>query len=202
MADSYNWPMVGAALLIALGLAQAGQTPVPRPFPQPGTPGTTTQQAKPPQQPPQATPKPPAIPVPAPSQSAPPTATAPTCGSSAPAEATLGVAVYPGSQFLTSYDAGRGQRFYLFGSATSFLDLVKYYRTLLKQNGDLVFDTPATHEFDVGKFREETMAFPPGVTIKDYKSEMSDGYPNPKPGCEPARFQTVIQIVPVPATDR
>ena len=36
--------------------------------------------------------------------------------------------------------------------------------------------------FEVGRFREETMAFPPGVTIKDYASDGSQGYPNPKPG--------------------
>ena len=81
----------------------------------------------------------------------------------------LGVPIYPGAQFIASYDAGRGQRFYLFGSTASFVDLVTYYRTLLKQRGELVFDAPATHEFDVGRFREETMAFPPGVTIKDYQ---------------------------------
>ena len=33
----------------------------------------------------------------------------------APTEATLGVPIYPGAQFITSYDAGRGQRFYIFG---------------------------------------------------------------------------------------
>ena len=83
----------------------------------------------------------------------------------------LGVPLYPGAQFITSYDAGRDQRFYLFGSAGSFVDLVAYYRTLLKQKGELVYDVPATHEFDVGKFDEKTMAFPPGVTIKDFQSD-------------------------------
>ena len=67
-------------------------------------------------------------------------------------------------------------------SAASFVDLVTYYRTLLKQRGELVFDVPATHEFDVGRFREETMAFPPGVTIKDFQSEVSQGYPEPEAG--------------------
>ena len=86
----------------------------------------------------------------------------------------------------------------MFGSTASFLDLVTYYRTVLKQRGDLVFDAPATHEFDIGRFREETMAFPPSVTIKEYKSEISEGYPNPKPGGQPARFPTLIQIVPAP----
>ncbi len=109
----------------------------------------------------------------------------------------LGVSIFPGAQFLASYDAGRGQRYYLFGSTSSFVELVTYYRTLLKQRGELVFDVPATHEFDVGRFREDTMAFPPGVTIKDFQSAVSEGYPNPKPGGQPARFRTVIQIVPV-----
>jgi len=105
--------------------------------------------------------------------------------------------VYPGAQYLTSYDAGRGQRFYLYGSTASFTDLVTWYRTVLKQKGELIFDAPATQEFDVGRFREESMAFPPGVTIKDYQSDISQGYPNPKPGGQPARFPTLIQIVPV-----
>jgi hypothetical protein len=86
----------------------------------------------------------------------------------------------------------------LFGSTGSFVEVVAFYRAALKQKGDLVFDAPATHEFDVGKFREETMAFPPGVTVKDFQSQVSQGYPNPKAGGQPARFPTVIQIVPAP----
>jgi hypothetical protein len=161
--------------------------PVPQPFP--GAP-------RPPQ---------PARPAPTPPPTtAPPAATAPArpaTGSpeGAPTEAQLGVPIYPGAQFITSYDAGRGQRYYIFGSAASFVDLVGYYRTMLKDKGELVFDVPATHEFDVGKFNENTMAFPPGVTIKDFQSDVSQGYPNPKPGGQPARFPTIIQIVPVVA---
>ncbi len=115
----------------------------------------------------------------------------------APTEEFLGVPIYPGAQFIASYDAGRGQRYYIFGTAASFVDLVNYYRTALKQRGELVYDIPATHSFDVGRYREETMAFPPGVTVKDYESDVSKGYPNPKPGGQPARFPTLIQIVPV-----
>jgi len=109
----------------------------------------------------------------------------------------LGVTVYPGAQFIASYNAGRNQRYYIFGSSASFSVLVTYYRTLLKQRGDLVYEVPATHEFDVGRFDDNTMAFPPGVTIKDFQSDVSRGFPNPKPGGEPARFPTIIQIVPV-----
>ena len=107
------------------------------------------------------------------------------------------MAIYPGAQFLSSYNAGRGQRFYLFGSTASFADLVAFYRNVLKLRGELIFDAPATHQFEVGRFREETMSFPPGVTVKDYAWAGSMGYLNPKRGAEPARFKTIIQIVPV-----
>ena len=167
------------AFVLAGLLAIAQQPPVPQPFPRPGT----SQPAPPVVAPPPAT--------------APPAKPAPGQTDGAPTEAMLGVPIYPGAQFIASYDAGRGQRYYLFGSAATFVDLVTYYRNVLKQKGELVFDVPATHEFDVGKYREETMAFPPGVTVKDYESAVSEGYPNPKPGGQPARFRSIIQIVPV-----
>jgi len=151
--------------------------PVPQPFPKPGT----TQQAPPARTAPQPTP----APVKPGQPEAPPT------------DAMLGVPIYPGAQFIASYDAGRGQRYYIFGSAAPFVDLVAYYRTALKQKGELVYDFPATHEFDVGKYREETMAFPPGVTIKNFQTDVSEGYPNPKPGGQPPRFKSILQFVPV-----
>jgi hypothetical protein len=173
-------------LLVALFavLVAAQQPPVPQPFPRPGT------AAPPPARP--SAPQPPADARPTPQT--PPAAAA---GTAQPSEAELGVPLYPNAQFIASYDAGRGQRYYIFGSTASFVDLVTYYRSTLKQRGEQVFDVPATHQFDVGRFREETMAFPPGVTIKDYESDVSAGYPNPKPGAQPARFPTLIQIVPV-----
>ena len=53
--------------------------------------------------------------------------------------------------------------------------------------------------FDVGRFREESMAFPPSVTIKDYVWGGTGGYLNPARGVQPQRFPTIIQIVPAPA---
>jgi hypothetical protein len=174
-------------LLVSLLAAALQQQPVPQPFPRPGS-AQPAQPAKP------TTPSPSA---PSPPQTEAPAKPAAAKPEAAPTEATLGVPIYPGAQFIASYDAGRGQRYYLFGSAASFVDLVSYYRTVLKQKGELVYEVPATHEFDIGKYREETMAFPPGVTIKDYQSDVSPGYPNPKPGGQPARFPSIIQIVPV-----
>ena len=163
------------------------QPPVPQPFPKPGT----SQPAQP------AKPAPSPTPSAAPVTSAPPPAPVPGQPEAAPTDAMLGVPVYPGAQFLRSYDAGRGQRYYIFGSTAPFVDLVTFYRSALKQKGELVYDVPATPEFDVGKYNEDRMAFPPGVTIKDFQSSASEGFPNPKPGGQPPRFKSIIQIVPV-----
>jgi hypothetical protein len=115
-----------------------------------------------------------------------------------PTEAMLGAPIYPSAVFLRSYDAGRGQRFYIFGSTIPYAELVAYYKTMLKQKGDELFDAPPTHQFETARFRDESMAFAPSVTIKDYTYGGSAGYPNPKTDGTPARFISVIQIVPAP----
>src|SRR5690606_21613834 len=106
--------------------------------------------------------------------------------------------VYPAAQFITSYDAGRGQRYYLYGTMTSYAEIVQYYRNTLRTRGSQVFEQPPVHQFDLGRFREQTMAFPPSVTVKDYTWGGTKGYLNPVPGAEPQRFPTIIQIVPNP----
>jgi len=192
--------MFAAALLFS-SLATAAQTP--QPFPQPGSrPAAPSQPARPTAPPPAITSAPVSPPSSGQAPSSPAAVASAPGNDAAPTEATLGVTIYPNAQFITSYDAGRGQRYYLFGTTASFVDLVTYYRTTLKQRGELVYEVPATHEFDVGKFNEDTMAFPPGVTIKDFQSDVSQGYPNPKPGGQPARFPTIIQIVPVAPSAR
>lgn len=163
----------------------AGQTPAP--FPRPGDPAKpTAPKLAPPQTPPPGTRVLP--PRPASSPAAP----------GEPTEATLGTPIYTGADFVASYDAGRGQRYYLFGTTADFLQIVNYYKTVLKQKGELVYEEPPIHMFEIGRFREETMAFPPGVTVKDYTWGGSAGYLNPKRGAEPARYKTIIQIVPAP----
>jgi len=166
-----------AAVVIAL-VAVTVFAQTPRPFPPPPRSGST---APVPQQPPSQ-----------------PRTQEPARGE-APTEATLGVPIYPSAQFVTSYDAGLGQRYYLFGTQASFTEVVTYYRTILKQKGEVVFDQPPTHIFEVGRFRAETMAFPPGVTVKDFSTGGSEGYLNPKPGGTPKVFATIVQVVPLPS---
>jgi hypothetical protein len=170
--SSVRVPIALASLALVATLARA-QTPQPFPRPQP------------------------APPPPAPGSPASPGTL--TKGEAAPTEKTLGVPIYPSAQYLGSYDAGRGQRFHLFGVASNFSEMVAYYRTTLKQRGEVLFETPPTHMFETGRYREETMAFPPSVTVKDYTWGGSAGLPNPRAGSAPSHFPTVLQIVAAPA---
>jgi hypothetical protein len=156
---------------------------VPQPFPKPGQPQAPQVPAK---QTPATSPA---------TQAPPPRAASQDPG--APSDAVLGVTVYPTAQYITSYDAGRGQRYYLYGTTASFAEIVQYYRTLLRQRGELVFEQPQIHQFDIGRFREESMAFPPSVTVKDYAADGKGGYLVARPG-GPQRYPTIIQIVPNP----
>ena len=179
----YNGVMVRVWIIGLLLIASvSAQAQTPRPFP-----GT-------------APPAPAAAPAPRPAAPAAqvPAAQQPPANAGDPTAATLGFPIFPSAQFIASYDAGRGQRYYLFGSTTPFAELVTYYRAQLKERGALVFEEPPTHMFEVGRFRDETMAFPPGVTIKDWTWGGSQGYPNPRRGVEPLRFPTVIMVVPAP----
>ncbi len=157
--------------------------PVPRPFPRPGQSEPARDEARP------------RVESPLPAQV--PGGPAATGAAEAPTEAMLGFPVYPAAQFITSYDAGRRQRYYLYGTNSEFEAMVRYYRNVLRERGNRVFDEPPTHIFEVGRFREREMAFPPSVTVKDYAWNGSEGYLNPAGG-EPARFRTIIQIVPSP----
>jgi len=117
-------------------------------------------------------------------------------GGNGPAAATVVFPIFPSSKFLGSYDAGKGQRYYLYGTTIAYADVVAFYRNELKDRGDEVFAEPPTHMFSQ-KFKEDAMAFPPGVTVKDWTYQ-SKGYPNPKIGAQPERFPTVVMIVPPP----
>jgi hypothetical protein len=148
------------------------------------------------------TPQPFPTPAPPPPQK-PGTTAAPTAPSTAPPQAAApdlgGIPLYPNAAYLGSYDAGRGQRFHLFGLKLPYADAVAFYRSALKDRGDELFQSPPTYQFEVGRFRENDMAFPPSVTIKDYTWGGSAGYMHPKLGAQPERFATVVQIVPPPA---
>lgn len=184
----YNGPMRAALLatLVAGTIVAPMLAQTPQPIPRPGG-------ARPP-----STTAPPPVSGGTAAQAPAPATAAAAPASDQPNAATLGFPIYPTAQFIASYDAGRGQRYYLFGTAAAYSEVVAYYRTQLRDKGDVVYEQPPTHMFQVGRFREETMAFPPGVTVKDWTWGGSPGYPNPKLGAEPARYPSVIMIVPPP----
>ena len=171
--------MAAACVIVApaLAVAQSGTQapPVPRPFPgtaAPPTTGTTT--------PPQ-TPK--SAPLPPPQ---------------APPAGTVDAYIFPNSEFLDSFDAGRGhQRYYLYGTNAPYADVIAHYRAALRGASNReVFRTPLIHQFDLARFDDEAMAYPPSVVVKDYTWNGSPGYLHVA-GTTEKRFRTIIQIVPV-----
>jgi len=184
-----------AVLIVAVLICVNVSAQTPQPFPRPGTqpPPKPTQPAPSSTQPPATTPPPAQTTPPRPAQ---PPATQPSPEAKAPSATEVFFPIYPTAQFLASYDAGRGQRYYIYGATALFADVVTFYRTQLDEKGTLVFKEPPTHMFEIGRFREESMAFPPGVTVKDWTWGGSQGYVNPKPKGSPPRFPTIVMIVP------
>jgi len=125
----------------------------------------------------------------------PPPATPPAAPASPSATA---LPVYPAAQFLEIIDAGKGQQFHLYGTDASFAEIVGYYKTTLKSSGRVLFQGPLMHQFDLGRFDEASMAYPPSVVIKDYTWNGSEGYLHVS-GTTSTRYRTVIQIVPAPS---
>ena len=185
--------IAASSALDAVAAAGGQRRPVPRPFPRPGQSEPDRGETRP-----RGEVRPPAG---NPGPAAATAAALQTVDEAPPTAATLGFPVYPAAQFITSYDAGRGQRYYLYGTNSEFEAMVRYYRNVLRERGNRVFDEPPTHIFEVGRFREREMAFPPSVTVKDYAWNGAEGYLNPAGG-EPARFRTIIQIVPSPPQSR
>src|SRR5262249_50814948 len=131
---------------------------------------------------------------PAPAQSTP-------APSGTPTEAALGVKLFPDATFLESFDAGRGQRLYLFGTNAAYLDVLTFYKRDLGGGSEL-FRQPAMQQFDIPnmKFVKDTMAYPPSVVVKDYSwtgtsGDLKAGYVFVD-GVTERRYNTIIQIVP------
>ena len=103
--------------------------------------------------------------------------------------------IYPASQFLEVLDAGKGQQFHLYGTDAPFAEIVAYYKTTLKNSGRVLFQGPLMHQFDLGRFQEQSMAYPPSVVVKDYTWNGSEGYLHVS-GTTSTRYKTIIQIVP------
>lgn len=186
--------MVSAmALSVALTAATVAQSPpaqqpppaqpppVPRPFPGSAPPATTRT----------SEPATPAAATPDPVADAQPAVPAPP---GTPPE-VLRVPIHPSAEYLESFDAGRGQRYYLFGVNSPYTTIVEYYKTVMRNGGRELVKAPGMQQFDLGRFQEETMAYPPSVVVKDYAWGESTGYLFVS-GTTQKRYRTIIQIVP------
>jgi len=190
MRDVEKVAMFVAAVAVAGTAVFAQGAPVPQPFP--GS-GSSTR-------PPATAPAPPAAPPPA-TTSRPSAAPQeePTRSPAQPQGAIPGVPVYPTAEYLETIDAGSGQQYVIYGANLPFADLLAYYRATLRTGGRELYKTPATHQFDLGRFQNDRMVYPPSIVIKDYTWNNSPGYLFVS-GTTEKRYQTIIQIVaPGPA---
>jgi len=199
--------MARSTLVVALicgftagSFAQSTQTPPvtpPKPFPTAGGSSGSTTTSKPPAQP-AATP----ATQPAGISSTPiaATSTAPASASAtssqAPSETLLGIKIYPNAEYLESFDVGRGQKCYLFGTNMAFTDIVLYYKGQFRGNtGRELFKMPQVQWWDLGSFDDKTMAMQPSVVVKDYSAVDGGGYLFIK-GATQKKYKTLIQVVP------
>jgi len=113
----------------------------------------------------------------------------------ATSESPTAMPIYPAAQFLEVIDAGKGQQFHLYGTDAAYADIVAYYKATLKNAGRVLFQAPPMHQFDLGRYQEDTMVYPPSVVIKDYTWNGSEGYLHVS-GATSKRYKTIIQIVP------
>ena len=184
-------------LACVLTVSTAAQTPpVPRPFPGSGG-GMGSGSSTPPTRPaPGPATTSPAEPTPVSSQPLAPAAASPAA--TAKAGGDIGdVPLYPSAEYLATYEAGMGQRYVLYGSDAGFETVVAYYRQTLKNGGREVYRAPAIQQWDLGRFQEERMVYPPSVVVKDYSAGTPAGYLFVT-GTTQKRYRTVIQIVPPP----
>jgi hypothetical protein len=171
--------IVAAAWPLAAGIdardnapRQTQSPPVPKPFPGSTPPGSPTTTANPTAR----------------EQTAAPQQQTPPAGG-------VEQYVFPGAEFIATYDAGRGhQQYHLYGTNTPYAEVVAHYKNTLRGRNSEVFRTPPTHQFDLGRFSEDTMAYPPSVVVKDYTWNGSPGYLHAA-GTTEKRYRTIVQIV-------
>jgi hypothetical protein len=56
-------------------------------------------------------------------------------------------------------------------------------------------------QFELGRFRDDRMAYPPSIVVKDYSWNASPGYLHVA-GTSEVRYKTIIQVVPPDPNDR
>lgn len=110
--------------------------------------------------------------------------------------AAHGVPLYPGAELLNTYEPGPGQQMYIYGTSAAFATVVEYYKAALRDGGRRLFGGPM-QQFDLGRYRRETMTLQPAVTVKDFTWNGREGYVHVS-GRQIVKYPTIIQVVPAP----
>lgn len=178
-------------LMLGRSSVLATQTIQPQPFPGSTGSGSAARPSAPTGGMPASTagPRPAQVPPPAPREAAPTN------------DVLRDAPVFPSAQFIGSYDAGHNQRYYLYGTDASYADVLNFYKKQLRDGGRELYKVPAMQQFELGKYDDSTMAYPPSVMVEDYVGDGSKGYLFVS-GTSEKRFRTVIQIVPNAAPSR
>jgi hypothetical protein len=66
---------------------------------------------------------------------------------------------------------------------------------VLDTGGREIYREPAMRQFDLGRFDDNRMAYPPSIVVKDYAWNGSPGYLHVA-GTTETRYRTIIQVVP------
>ena len=110
--------------------------------------------------------------------------------------AVAGVPLFAGAELLGEYQAGPNQQMFIYGTSGAYATVVEFYKTALRDGGRRLFGGPM-HQFDLGRYRRETMTLQPAVTVKDFTWNGREGYVHVS-GRQIVKYPTIIQIVPAP----
>ena len=114
----------------------------------------------------------------------------------------LGVALYPGSQYLGAFDAGRGQKFYLYGTSASFVG----DRRVLSRAPEGTRRPRVRRPGDARVRHRALSRGHDGVPAERHDQGFSvrgvAGVSESKARRDAGEFPTIIQIVPVPGAER
>ena len=99
-----------------------------------------------------------------------------TVGGRATGPSPPGVPLYPTAEYLDTFDAGAASSTSLRHERAVRRDRVVLQDDAQDRRARSCSARQPTHQFDLGRFQEERMAFPPSVVVKDYTWNNSPGY--------------------------
>jgi hypothetical protein len=107
-----------------------------------------------------------------------------------------GVPIYPGVDFLESFDIGDGQSLFVFGTNDMYESVVAFYKNEVGRATEVSKREPAIQQFDLGSTSGGSITKQrPSVLVKDFTWPDPAGYLHVS-GAAATRYKTLIQIIP------